>query len=334
MASTVGTIMALLVFLTFLSLITNQYVPVWMKDSEAAHMGEALGQMGNFKSEIDLQILAAQTAQLVNRHYIPATAFSSIKLGVDGVPIFSSPTLGELTINQAEAPWTIWYRYTISGNNTTVPEATCACGGSIRLEAFNRFFVRGSIVYENGALIRSQFDGQIVKGDPSFQTIVTNTSAQVDFTLIQLFGSGAFVGVGAEGLQARVISVDLQEYANIQTDIFVNHTTFYGPAWYRFFNTTLAAAYGITANLYKTNPLFQLTQDFDKDGRPIQLRVNNPIYLVQSLWVESKKAYDVILRFKRDVPGDGYTVLPISAFRIQHAYVNVAAGERGNVVGI
>jgi len=45
-ASTVGTIMALLVFLTFLSLITNQYVPVWMKDSEAGHMGEALGQLG------------------------------------------------------------------------------------------------------------------------------------------------------------------------------------------------------------------------------------------------------------------------------------------------
>src|SRR6266511_1857147 len=94
-ASTVGTIMALLVFLTFLSLITNQYVPVWMKDSEAGHMGEALGQIGKFKSDIDLQMLAAQTANLVGRHYIPVTTFSSVKLGVDGVPIFASPTLGE-----------------------------------------------------------------------------------------------------------------------------------------------------------------------------------------------------------------------------------------------
>src|SRR4030067_2868702 len=61
-ASTVGTIMALLVFLTFLSLITNQYVPVWMKDSEAGHMGEALGQIGEFKSDIDPQTPAAHTA--------------------------------------------------------------------------------------------------------------------------------------------------------------------------------------------------------------------------------------------------------------------------------
>src|SRR6059058_1762713 len=63
-ASTVGTIMALLVFLTFLSLIVNQYVPVWMKDSEASHMNGALGQFGGIKGAIDLQILAAQAARI------------------------------------------------------------------------------------------------------------------------------------------------------------------------------------------------------------------------------------------------------------------------------
>ena len=33
-ASTVGTIMALLVFLAFMALITNTYVPAWMMDNE------------------------------------------------------------------------------------------------------------------------------------------------------------------------------------------------------------------------------------------------------------------------------------------------------------
>src|SRR4030067_2659533 len=61
-ASTVGTIMALLVFLTFLSHITNQYVPVWMKDSEAGHMGEVHGQIGKNKRDIYHTILGAQTA--------------------------------------------------------------------------------------------------------------------------------------------------------------------------------------------------------------------------------------------------------------------------------
>jgi len=62
-ASTVGTIMALLVFLTFISLIVNQYVPAWMKDSEASHMNTALGQFGGIKGSIDLQMLAAEAAQ-------------------------------------------------------------------------------------------------------------------------------------------------------------------------------------------------------------------------------------------------------------------------------
>src|SRR2546425_500812 len=95
-ASTVGTIMALLVFLTFLSLIVNQYVPVWMKDSEASHMNGALGQFGGIKGAIDLQILAAQAAQISGTHYIPVTASSAVSLGVDGVPIFAASTLGTL----------------------------------------------------------------------------------------------------------------------------------------------------------------------------------------------------------------------------------------------
>ena len=333
-ASTVGTIMALLVFLTFLSLITNQYVPVWMKDSEAGHLGEALGQMGGFKSDIDLQILAAQTALIVGRHYVPVTTFSSVKLGVDGVPIFSSPTIGELTIDQASSPWTVWFRYSISGNQTTVPEANCACGGVVRLHVFNRFFPQQTIAYENGALIRAQFDGFVIKGDPSFQVLVSNTSAQVDFTLIQLFGSGGVAGVGPEGMQARVLSVDLQEYANIQTAIHLNTTTRYGPAWYRFFNDTLSKAYGVDGDDYKKNPDFKYNEKFRAGGLPDQLRAENPIFLIQTLWDGNKNVYTVTVQFRLDKPGDSITVVPISVFRLLHAYVNVAAGERGNQVGI
>jgi hypothetical protein len=326
--------MALLVFLTFLSLITNQYVPVWMKDSEAGHMGEALGQIGKFKSDIDLQMLAAQTANLVGRHYIPVTTFSSVKLGVDGVPIFASPTLGELTIDQTAGPWTVWFRYSISGNSTTVPEATCACGGLVRLQVFNRYFPAQEIGYENGALIRAQADGQVVKGEPTFQVVIANNSAQVDFTLIQMFGSGGVAGVGAEGLQARVIAVDMQEYTNVNTIVWVNHTTLYGPAWFRFLNTTLADAFQVNGDLYRSNPTYWKFQQSYEGKRPTQLRIDNPIFLVQSFWNPANLNYNLTLEFKRDVAGDGYTTLPITAFRLLHAYVNVATGERGNEVGI
>src|SRR5947209_19573449 len=59
-ASTIGTVMALLVSLTFPSAIVNQYVPIWLRDSEASHMNTAPGQSGAAKGDTDLQTLAAQ----------------------------------------------------------------------------------------------------------------------------------------------------------------------------------------------------------------------------------------------------------------------------------
>src|SRR5256885_15621241 len=92
-ASTVGTIMALLVFLTFLSLIVNQYVPVWMKDSEASHMNGALGQFGGVKGAIHPQILSAQAPQMSGTHEIPLTPPPPGSLGGDRVPVFAACTL-------------------------------------------------------------------------------------------------------------------------------------------------------------------------------------------------------------------------------------------------
>src|SRR3989304_7291054 len=130
-ASTVGTIMALLVFLPFLSLIVNQYVPAWMKESEATHMSGAFGQMGSFKGSVDLQVLSATTAENAGISYIPVTTFTPVTLGVEGVPIFTSPTIGELRLGPGSSPWTTQFVYVIRG----VPQAgTQSASGRITLE--------------------------------------------------------------------------------------------------------------------------------------------------------------------------------------------------------
>ncbi len=159
-ASTVGTIMALLVFLTFLSLIVNQYVPVWMKDSESSHMNGALGQFGSLKGAIDLQVLAAQIAQSAGTHYVPVTSSSPVSLGIDGVPIFAAPTAGEMVADPDAGPWTVTFYYDIRGVDTRVQEAS---SGAISLSVANRYFIPQTIAYENGAVIRSQSDGQVLR---------------------------------------------------------------------------------------------------------------------------------------------------------------------------
>jgi len=167
-ASTVGTIMALLVFLTFLSLIVNQYVPVWMKDSESAHMSGALGQFGGLKGSLDLQVLAAQIAQDAGSHYIPVTASSPVTLGIDGVPIFSAPTLGEMALNPDAGAWTVEFYYDIRGVETFVAEAS---SGAVSLAVQNRYYIPQRVVYENGAVIRWQTDGQVIRAPPVFEPV-------------------------------------------------------------------------------------------------------------------------------------------------------------------
>src|SRR2546428_7849205 len=150
-ASTVGTIMALLVFLTFISLIVNQYVPVWMKDSEASHMGGAFGQFGTFKGSVDLQILAAQMAQDAGVDYIPITSFTPVTLGVDGVPIFTSPTEGLLDSLSTKGTFTTQLTNSIRGRATQGRESS---SGEIILDAFNRYYLHQSITNETGGGIR------------------------------------------------------------------------------------------------------------------------------------------------------------------------------------
>src|SRR5436309_11828425 len=150
-ASTVGTIMALLVFLMFLSLITNQYVPVWMKDSEASHMNTALGQFSVLKGSIDLQNLAAQDA---GSEYVPVTAASAMTLGVDGVPVFSVSTFGTLASNPDAGGFTLTFDYVIptpSGANLPL-RVREQSNGSIVLDVGNRYYTPQKIVYENGAV--------------------------------------------------------------------------------------------------------------------------------------------------------------------------------------
>ncbi len=60
MASTVGTLMALLVFLTLLTMFTNTYIPIWMKENEKTHMDEVLNQFGDLKGKVDSLIVNAQ----------------------------------------------------------------------------------------------------------------------------------------------------------------------------------------------------------------------------------------------------------------------------------
>ncbi|MGI0149317.1 MAG: hypothetical protein ACREDF_07275, partial [Thermoplasmata archaeon] len=250
-ASTLGTTMALLVFLTFLSLIVNQYVPAWMKESEAAHTNSVVGQFGSFKGAVDLQILAFHSALNAKQNYIPVTATTAVTLGVDGVPIFATSTPATMTAFPANGLFTVTFDYNIQGVRTRVAEVS---NGSIEIDIQNRYFAPQRIVYENGAVIRYQDEGQIVRGAPIFSVRQVNNALDISFGLVTLFGGGTVSGTNTEVISSQLFSFDPQNYANFPNNavIWINQTSRYGLAWYQFLNETLANALKLSGTFTKT----------------------------------------------------------------------------------
>lgn len=328
-ASTVGTIMALLVFLTFLSLIVNQYVPVWMKDSEAAHMNSVLGQFGAFKGDVDLQILAAQMALFANRHYVPVTAFSPVSLGVDGIPIFASPTTGMLTVKPDEGLWSAQFTYLLGSSNYSVDETA---SGHIKLEVFNRYFVPQSIVYESGGVIRYQQDGQTVRGEPTIEIFVSNGTVDVTLPLVTLYGTGGAAGTGTEGIQSKLVALDLQTYEDLRSDVWINHTSDYAPAWAQFYNNTLSKAYGVKNSDFSTCTTNYCYTRIVDSGRLVSLIVKTPFYEVKLTYVTAQDTYTLSVRLANDYLDSDPTVPAVRTLTISHAHVNIVIGEQGSTV--
>ena len=317
-ASTVGTIMALLVFLTFLSLIVNQYVPVWMKDSEASHMNNALGQFGGLKGAIDLQILAAEAARTSGTHYIPVTASSAVTLGVDGVPIFSAPSIGALQAIPDAGSFTVQFSYipnkAVPSQVATVNETS---SGAIQLNVGNRYYIAQTIAYENGAVIRYQSDGQTIRAQPTFVVVKTNNTLDVSFGLVSLYGTGIVSGTSTEVVNTQVFAFDRQDYTGFpsNTAVWINHTSPYGLAWYSFLNSTLANALkgtgfgGTYTQTLLGEPTFTATY------------LGTTIYVISARYNTATQIYTMRVQLWNRA------VLPLTTFRLQHAQVQVGIGD-------
>lgn len=332
-ASTVGTIMALLVFLTFLSMIVNSYVPVWMKDAESSHMNVAFGQFGDLKAGIDMQILAGYMSDLAGQHFTPITTFNPITLGVDGVPIFSAPTLGQVFATQNGTPWKTSFKYFPNKYVPTPAFVNETAGGQVALAVYNRYFVQQSLVYENGAVIRFQYDGQLVRAEPTFAISFVNNTESISMVMITMLGSGSMEGTTTEGVLTRVVSVDTEDYVRLRSDVNITHSSLYGLAWYGFFNNTLFSAFNLTAYSCRL-PGFTCTTTA---GGPYGIRnqkVVSPYFIVNVTWNPGTNQFDVWVQLKNDYQNNIPQTMPISTFRIQKVVMNMAVGGIGSQVNI
>lgn len=105
-----GTIMTILIILSFLSMVMNHYVPVEMREKEYNHMNVAITQFSNLKMMVDTDMLVESE----DRDIDSMSAMSvPITMGAEGIPVFSGSTKGELTIDPDKSNFTIEFSYSI-----------------------------------------------------------------------------------------------------------------------------------------------------------------------------------------------------------------------------
>lgn len=237
-ASTIGTLMALLVFLAFMALIVNSYVPAWMLDNEHAHMNASVDQFGELKGKVDSMI----SQQLVTGD-TSINMYAPMTMGASGVPIFASPTAGLLTYSpqgMGSSGLNVRFNYTASGTGSsfTVP-VNIDGGGKVELYAPNRYYVQQWLGYENGAIILKQQDGQSIRAYPNLDISKDNNTLNIAFTQIDLIGnSQSLTGSDSVGFSIDLIYIDSHKYSisTGERTFSLRFNTTYGDAWYKYFD--------------------------------------------------------------------------------------------------
>ncbi len=222
----VGIVVAVLLIglmVSVVSLIQLVYVPDWMEQREAEHMDEVVTQFSQLKFAID-------TLNANKQNY--TTIATSITLGSKELPYWMSlRAFGNLEILSDE------FRITI--NN--VSSSSNFSIGTIKYSSSNGYFLNQDFIYEGGAIITNQLDGNIISIKPSFPDI-KKVGNRLFLTLNMINISGVGGKLSGSGYGTTAIQT---EYSGLQTEQIIEGVTSieiiskYSYSWYIFMNWTL-----------------------------------------------------------------------------------------------
>lgn len=202
-AATVGTLFALMIFTTLLSVFTTQYVPVHMKTVEYQHVMYIIEKFSYLRSIIDILVLTQNTN---------FTSYLSIKLGTDSLPVLSSPTECRIALEPytGENSSSFAFNLTFYQKGVTTP-THLVCGGELSFLAPNRYYVAETISLQNGAIIRYNWNAKnssIVVG-PHFIVKGNKSSVQIALVLQTIYGYPlSITGKETKGFQITLLGAE------------------------------------------------------------------------------------------------------------------------------
>ena len=235
-AATVGTIMSLLVFLTFMGVFTNQFIPVWMGDNESAHMSDAIEQILALKADVDGLITDYSDSLIA-----PTPLVIPVTLSAQGIPVFAAPTSGVLSYN----PEYTYGRPSMNVSYTSELEADDGhSGGQLKLYCPNRYYVEQSLIYESGAVILNQSDGEFILAGVQLSVQDYNNNLVLKMTQVTFEGTNKTIGgVGTKTVHADLMFASTIEYTSSPAhEVTITIVTQHGLAWANYFKRTLNAS--------------------------------------------------------------------------------------------
>lgn len=200
----VGIVAAFLIvglIVAVISVIQTVYIPQSMEQQEANHMENVQNQFAELKYAIDQHVLTKHKG-------IPIT--TSITLGSKELPfLMSARAFGSLTIMPAQ--------FNITVKNVTGVTNFSGLMGIIKYSSENAYYLNQDFIYEAGAVILSQSQGNTMVIKPNF-LVSLEKNVDISFTITN-------VSVVAE--KAQLVGMELIQYRlNSQRMIFILLKTF------------------------------------------------------------------------------------------------------------
>jgi hypothetical protein len=220
----VGMITAILIvglIIMVLTIVNYSYVPRWVENEEASHMESVSNQFAMLKYALDIQSMVNNNTALT----------TSIKLARDEIQFFEPyRTFGSLTVKTDTCTISIEDNESNYYNFTT---------DSIEFTSQNTYFVNQNYIMEGGALILSQTESSVMKGQPSI--IITEYGHNLTITFINITGvSGRSYasGYGTYPIHTKVTNYPHQ-YTKITNVRKLTVYTSYPKAWHSIYNDSL-----------------------------------------------------------------------------------------------
>jgi hypothetical protein len=215
-----------------LSIVQTVYVPKWMEEREAEHMGKVTEQFSQLKFAIDSLSATHQTIPIST----PIT-LGSKELGF----LMSTRAFGTIAIIPFEVE--IVFEDNNSATRNLFPP-------SIKYSSQNEYYLDQSYIYEAGAVILSQSEGNIMTAKPSISVKRETTPMGEDFlnfsfVIVELTyteGKTSVGGYGTYPIRFQFEDNITESFPLNPTSILSNITiiTNYPYQWHDYFNSTLS----------------------------------------------------------------------------------------------